>query len=126
MHDDFAVRTLPNCVALVLSSLLSNALRALDGVDSPSLRFVVAAEPDAAIRICDNGPGIPPEVMGRLLVDPVTTHASTGGNGLGMIFCNRVMQSFGGGIRIESTSGAGTTVTLDFPNTKSRMHRSDR
>ncbi|WP_420993506.1 hybrid sensor histidine kinase/response regulator [Cupriavidus sp. 30B13] len=126
MEDDFAVRTLPNCVALVLSSLLSNALRALDGVAAPSLRFVVATEPEAAIRICDNGPGIPPEVMGRLLVDPVTTHASTGGNGLGMIFCNRVMQSFGGGIRIESTAGAGTTVTLDFPNTKSRMHRSDR
>jgi len=126
MQDDFAVRTLPNCVALVLSSLLSNALRALDGVAAPSLRFVVATEPEAAIRICDNGPGIPPEVMGRLLVDPVTTHASTGGNGLGMIFCNRVMQSFGGGIRIESMAGAGTTVTLDFPNTKSRMHRSDR
>ncbi|MDF3836795.1 hybrid sensor histidine kinase/response regulator [Cupriavidus basilensis] len=126
VHGDFAVHTLPNCVALVLSSLLSNALRALDGVGSPSLRFVVADEPDAAIRICDNGPGIPPEVMGRLLVDPVTTHAGTGGNGLGMIFCNRVMQSFGGGIRIESTSGVGTTVTLDFPNTKSRMHRSNR
>ena len=43
-----------------------------------------------------------------------------------MIFCNRVMQSFGGGIQIDSQSGAGTIVTLEFPNTKSRMHRSDR
>ncbi|MFD1560937.1 ATP-binding protein [Paraburkholderia silviterrae] len=41
-----------------------------------------------------------------------------------MIFCNRVMQSFGGTIRIASASRAGTTVTLEFPNFKDRMHRS--
>ncbi|UIF85621.1 hybrid sensor histidine kinase/response regulator [Cupriavidus sp. UYPR2.512] len=126
MHGDFPVQTLPNCVALVLSSVMSNALRALGSVGTPALRFVVVAQPRPEIRICDNGPGIPPEVMERLLVDPVTTHASAGGSGLGMIFCNRVMQSFGGGIRIESASGAGTTVTLDFPSFKSRKHRSDR
>ncbi|SOZ98822.1 RESPONSE REGULATOR, CheY family; repressor of PhcA [Cupriavidus taiwanensis] len=126
MQGDFPVQTLPNCVALVLSSIMSNALRALAGVDQPSLRFVVTTEPNQEIRICDNGPGIPPEVMGRLLVDPVTTHASAGGSGLGMIFCNRVMQSFGGGIRIASAPGAGTTVTLDFPNFRNRMIRSDR
>ncbi|SPA26612.1 RESPONSE REGULATOR, CheY family; repressor of PhcA [Cupriavidus taiwanensis] len=125
LQGDFPVQTLPNCVALVLSSVMSNALRALADVGAPSLRFVVTAQPHAAIRICDNGPGIPPEVMDRLLVDPVTTHASAGGSGLGMIFCNRVMQSFGGGIRIESASGAGTTVTLDFPSFKSRTHRSE-
>lgn len=126
VHGDFPVQTLPNCVALVLSSVMSNALRALADVAAPSLRFVVVAQPSQEIRICDNGPGIPPEVMERLLVDPVTTHASAGGSGLGMIFCNRVMQSFGGGIRIASASGAGTTVTLDFPNYKHRMIRSDR
>ena len=126
MHGDFPVQTLPNCVALVLSSVMSNALRALGSVGTPALRFVVVAQPRPEIRICDNGPGIAPEVMERLLVDPVTTHASAGGSGLGMIFCNRVMQSFGGGIRIESASGAGTTVTLDFPSFKSRKHRSDR
>lgn len=123
---DFPVYTLPNCVALVLSSVMSNALRALADVPAPSLRFVVEAVPRPRIRICDNGPGIPPEVMERLLVDPVTTYAEAGGSGLGMIFCNRVMQSFGGGIQIDSQSGAGTIVTLEFPNTKSRMHRSDR
>ncbi|WP_137923271.1 hybrid sensor histidine kinase/response regulator [Cupriavidus sp. 2SB] len=123
---DFPVLTLPNCVALVLSSVMSNALRALADVEAPLLRFVVESGDRPEIRIADNGPGIPPEVMGRLLVDPVTTHASAGGSGMGMIFCNRVMQSFGGGIRIASASGAGTTVTLDFPNFKNRMHRSDR
>ena len=126
LKGDFVVPVLPNCVALVLSSVMSNALRALGGTADPSLRFVVAAGERPEIRIADNGPGIPPEVMDRLLVDPVTTHASAGGNGMGMIFCNRVMQSFGGGIRIASAPGAGTTVTLDFPNFKNRMHRSDR
>lgn len=122
LHGDFLIPTLPNCVSLVLSSLLSNGLRALERVASPSLRFRVIAQPDPLIAITDNGPGIPPDVMQRLLVDPVTTHAAAGGNGLGMIFCNRVMQSFGGGIRIESIPGAGTTVTLDFPNSKNRVH----
>lgn len=126
LEGDFPVPTLPNCVALVLSSVMSNALRALADVGEPSLRFVVVAGERPEIRIADNGPGIPPEIMGRLLVDPVTTHASAGGSGMGMIFCNRVMQSFGGGIRIASAPGAGTTVTLDFPNFKNRMHRSDR
>jgi two-component system response regulator PhcR len=52
-------------------------------------------------------------VMQRLLVDPVFTNA--GVSGFGMIFCNRVMQSFGGSIRIASASGAGMTMTLEFP-----------
>jgi two-component system response regulator PhcR len=54
--------------------------------------------------------------------DPVIRNA--GVSGLPMIFCNRVMQSFGGSIRIASASGAGMTVTLEFPNFKDRMHRS--
>jgi two-component system response regulator PhcR len=61
-------------------------------------------------------------MMQRLLVAPVITNA--GVSNFGMIFCNRVMQSFGGSIRIASASGAGTTVTLEFPNFKDRMHRS--
>ena len=60
--------------------------------------------------------------MQRLLVDPVFTNA--GVSGFGMIFCNRVMQSFGGSIRIASASSAGPTVTLAFQNFKDRIHRS--
>jgi signal transduction histidine kinase len=32
------------------------------------------------------------------------------------------MQSFGGGLRIESTVGEGTTVTMRFPGIRGRVH----
>ncbi|WP_043203556.1 hybrid sensor histidine kinase/response regulator [Paraburkholderia acidipaludis] len=124
VDGDFAVLTQPNCVALVLSSLLSNALRALADVPAPAVRFTVTAEPSPGIGISDNGPGIPPEIKARLLTDPITTHAQSGGHGLGLILCNRVMQSCGGGLRIESASGVGTNVVLDFPPIKGQTLRS--
>jgi signal transduction histidine kinase len=120
-RGDFVVHAMPNCVALVLSSLISNALRALDGCPAPSLRIEVVSEPEPEIRLHDNGPGIEPEVKARLLLDPVTTHAGRGGHGMGMIFCNRIMQSFGGGLRIESAVGEGTTVTMRFPGLRGRV-----
>lgn len=42
VQEDFVVRAMPNCVALVLSSLLSNALRALNGSAAPSVCLEVA------------------------------------------------------------------------------------
>lgn len=120
VQGDFVVRTMPNCVALVLSSLLSNALRALETTTDPVLRLEVVATPEPEIRVRDNGPGIAPEIKARLMQDPVTTYAGAGGHGMGMIFCNRIMQSSGGSLRIDSALGEGTTVTMAFPNYKSR------
>ncbi|SIT37316.1 Response regulator receiver sensor signal transduction histidine kinase [Paraburkholderia ribeironis] len=124
-QGDFVVRAMPNCVALVLSSLLSNALRALGDTSAPSLCLEIVESPEPEIRIRDNGPGIAPEIKARLLLDPVTTYAGAGGHGMGMIFCNRIMQSFGGCLRVDSALGEGTTVTMGFPASKSRMNPSD-
>jgi two-component system response regulator PhcR len=66
------------------------------------------------MRFVDNGPGIPADVLAKLTREPVTTRAQSGGNGMGLMFCNRVMQSIGGSIEIESLLGAGTTVQLYF------------
>lgn len=115
VQQDFAVTALPNCVALVLSSILSNALRALAGRHDARLHFTVQVDGAPRISITDNGPGIEPAILERLLVDPVTMHADTGGNGWGMIFCQRIMQSFGGNIDVQSELGQSTTVALNFP-----------
>ena len=115
IREDFAVTALPNCVALVLSSILSNALRALAGRPQATLRFTVLVGSAPQILIYDNGPGIAPDVQARLLADPVTTHAHAGGSGWGLIFCQRIMQSFGGSISVQSEPGLSTTVVLSFP-----------
>lgn len=116
IQQDFPITTLPNCVTLVLSSILSNALRAIQDHTVPMIRFTVRIGDHPQICISDNGIGIAPEVLQHLLRDPVTTHANSGGTGWGMIFCNRIMLALGGSIAIQSESG--TTVTLNFPATQ--------
>jgi two-component system response regulator PhcR len=50
------------------------------------------------------------------MVEPVTTRAESGGSGMGMLFCHRVITSLGGSIGVHSNPGQGTTVTLHFPS----------
>lgn len=114
VEEDFEIPVLPNCVSLVLSSVLSNALRALSGAQAPAVRFSVHAQPPQIV-VHDNGPGIQPRILDKLLVDPVSGHADNGGSGWGLIFCNRIMQSFGGSIDVRSEPGQSTTVALTFP-----------
>jgi two-component system response regulator PhcR len=123
VREDFHVTALPNCVALVLSSILSNALRAVKAQPSPMICFTVHVDDSPRILIADNGTGISPDMLKHLTVDPVTAHASSGGTGWGMIFCKRIMQSFGGDIQVKSAPGALTTITLNFPAIKHQVKR---
>ncbi len=118
IREDFAVTVLPNCVSLVLSSLLSNALRELQGRFAPALCFTVLVDGHPQIRIADNGPGMSQEMLDRLLLDPVNMASDSDANGWGIIFCKRIMQSFGGSIEVESAPDKGTTVILNFPMKK--------
>lgn len=115
---DFSLPGRRDLLYLVLCTLAKNALFALRGTAGASLRIEVGAEEGAAgrpcIRFTDNGPGIAPEVLAKLTREPVTTRADSGGNGMGLMFCQRVMQSIGGAIELRSTLGQGTAISLYF------------
>jgi two-component system response regulator PhcR len=117
---DFRLPGRRDLLYLVLCTLAKNALLALRGTAEPSLRIEVGSreQPGGGRRpsICfqDNGPGIAPEVLAKLTREPVTTRAQSGGNGMGLLFCQRVMQSIRGAITIHSEPGAGTRVCLEF------------
>ncbi|WBY01992.1 hybrid sensor histidine kinase/response regulator [Ramlibacter tataouinensis] len=117
VEQDFRLPGRRDLLYLVLCTLAKNALQALRDTPQPQLQVQAGCEADAGaargwIRFVDNGPGIPAPVLERLTREPVTTRA--GGNGMGLMFCQRVMQAAGGSVRIDSTEGAGTTVTLEF------------
>jgi two-component system response regulator PhcR len=118
IEQDFRLPGRRDLLYLVLCTLAKNALIALRNVTGPSLRIEagVATLPVRRpwLRFADNGPGIPPDVLAKLMREPVTTRANSGGNGMGLMFCHRVMQSIGGSIEIDSEPGAGTSVQLWF------------
>jgi len=110
--DDFDLPGPSDLLYLVLCTLTKNALLALHGQPDPRLRIEVSR---GRIRVIDNGPGIAPEVLSRLTVQPVTTRADAGGTGMGLLFCQRVLQSLGGTVEVTCPPGAGTSVSLEFP-----------
>jgi two-component system response regulator PhcR len=120
VRHDFRLPGRRDLLYLVLCTLAKNALLALRGRPQPRVWLELDCAGEAPrgrgawIRVRDNGPGIPPEVLAKLTREPVTTRAGSGGTGMGLMFCQRVMQAIGGSIEVHSTLGEGTMVTLFF------------
>jgi len=82
------------------------------------------------IRVEDNGPGMPPEVLGKIY-DPFFTTKSNPkegqrkGTGLGLAVTYGIVQEHGGTINVESTVGEGTVFRLSFPALENERPRQE-
>ncbi len=118
----------PARLSRVIINLLANAAEAMVGKgDDPSKivtkdpLIVVAtrqAPRGAEITVTDNGPGMSPEILARVL-EPLFTTKSFG-TGLGLPAVEKIMQDHGGGLSIRSAPGEGTTVTAWLPLTQKK------
>jgi PAS domain S-box-containing protein len=69
----------------------------------------------AMVSVADTGDGIPSDILGKVF-DPFFTTKEVGkGSGLGLSQVLGVAQQLGGGVRIETKIGAGTTVKVFLP-----------
>jgi PAS domain S-box-containing protein len=69
----------------------------------------------ASISVADTGTGMPDDVRRRMF-DPFFTQKSGGrGTGLGLIGVRPLIEGARGGLRVDSSPGAGTKVTLLLP-----------
>ena len=95
-------------------NLLLNAAQA----SSESGRVHVRIEEAAGhlrVHVRDEGAGISPEEIGRVLEPFYSTRE--GGTGLGLPIASRIAKAHGGDLEIESSVGKGTTVTLVIART---------
>lgn len=67
------------------------------------------------VSITDNGSGMPPEVLTRVLDPFFTTKEEGKGTGLGLSMVYGFAKQSGGAVRLYSEEGHGTTVRLYFP-----------
>ena len=107
----------------MIINLLSNASEALVGKGDVPSNFVtseprIAVETRSAprgieITVSDNGPGIAPENM-RKILEPLFTTKSFG-TGLGLPAVEKILQEHGGGLEISLQPGGGASFTAWFP-----------
>jgi signal transduction histidine kinase len=72
------------------------------------------ADPNLAISIEDDGPGVSDAIRGRVF-EPFVTYGKKGGTGLGMAISKATMDAHGGKIWLESESKRGATFRLLVP-----------
>jgi PAS domain S-box-containing protein len=134
------VRAEADEVRRVLGNLLMNAGEAVGeggevvvraapvevtGEDSAeSFRLAPAPGVYVLMSVSDNGPGITPEAMSRLF-DPFFT-TKFPGRGLGLSAVLGIVKSRGGGIRVDSAAGRGTTIEVFWPPVEPVVTRSVR
>jgi signal transduction histidine kinase len=100
-------------LAQALNSILSNAIEAMP----KGGRLEVAIEPEPRRRritltVSDSGAGMSEKQLAMLFKPFLTT--KRGGLGVGLALVKRIMERFGGEVRIESREKAGTQVHLSF------------
>ena len=124
VSNDFELPSHRDLLYLVLCTLVKNAVLALRASppNDPHLFIEVAhcapapgLPAQALIGLRDNGPGLSPDVLTQLTREPLNTRPPIAGNGMGLMFCHRVMSTLGGAMEVQSTLGEGAAVTLYFP-----------
>lgn len=101
----------PDQVKQVLWNLINNALDA--AATTVALRARAGRAGGVEVRVADDGPGMPPEVLARAAEAFRTTKPK--GSGLGLAICKRILEAHGAGLRLESALGAGTTASFTLP-----------
>ncbi|GAB6057825.1 hypothetical protein JCM31598_09420 [Desulfonatronum parangueonense] len=98
----------------VVVNLLINACQALPHKDHCIAleTFPCNKGSQIAMRVTDNGCGIPPDIVGRICDPFFSTKQDHGGVGLGLTISMAVVQDHGGQMLFDSAPDLGTTVTV--------------
>lgn len=117
LHKDYAELPKIECYAGQLSqvwmNLLANAAQAMN--NEGDLWITTGLKDNSVfVKIRDNGPGMPEEVVSKIF-DPFFTTKPVGeGTGLGLSIVHGIIERHGGNIQVESQIGEGTTFTVEL------------
>ncbi len=97
----------------VFRNILVNACDAAP--DGSQLQLAAGLTPGGAwrCRLTNAGPAIPPDVLPRVFEFFYST--KSGGTGIGLALCQRIIDEHGGTIGIDSAPEQGTTLTVTLP-----------
>jgi signal transduction histidine kinase len=107
----------------ISGEVLQEPLRLQAFKDSPQDRLLNVegfnnTAPLVKLRVRDDGPGIPPEVLPKIFQPYFTTKGPRQGTGLGLNIVQRLIKEGNGALHIHTHVGEGTTFTIYLPGAK--------
>ncbi len=98
----------------MLVNLVQNAAEAMaERGGHVTVRASAFPAEGVVIEVEDDGPGIPPEHLGKLFEPFFTTKFA--GTGLGLAISKTLVEQHGGRIEVSSEGGRGTTFLIFLP-----------
>lgn len=119
VEQDFRFRGSRALFLQVIDNLVKNALRSLAAANHSSrpgdlLIEVRASGGRGQIIVQDQGAGMDPRLR-TVIFTPFFSTNRASGHGLGLAFCQRVVQSAEGTIRVQSAATQGARFTIELP-----------
>jgi two-component system NtrC family sensor kinase len=108
------VVTDPGLVRHVLTNFISNAVDAMPGGGTLTLRATLAGG-QLALAVEDTGAGIGAEERRHIFEPFYSTKPAGRGTGLGLAICREIAVALKGRIEVESEPGRGSTFTFLVP-----------
>ncbi|MBC3419641.1 ATP-binding protein [Pseudomonas sp. RW3S2] len=108
----------PELLGQIFASLIGNALESMEQGGRLKVEVVRQDRRMLVLRMSDTGRGMN-EQQQRMAFRPFFS-TKQGGLGVGLVLVKRIMERFGGAVRLSSREGGGTRVSLSF-----RIARSD-
>jgi signal transduction histidine kinase len=108
----------PDRLIQVFVNLLRNALYAIHRggkIEVQSKRFVRNGQPWVAVKVEDDGPGIPPEVLPEIFEAFVSTRLDARGTGLGLTVAEGIVHQHGGAISAGNRPSGGACLEVTLP-----------
>jgi signal transduction histidine kinase len=97
----------------VWTNIIDNAIQAMDGSGTLTVRTMREGDDMVRVEICDDGPGIPEENVDRIFTPFFTTKPFGQGTGLGLDWAWRiVVEKHHGNLRVESKPGDTRFIIL--------------
>ncbi|QQE79053.1 ATP-binding protein [Alicyclobacillus sp. SO9] len=115
LESDSMVNCAPDQLKQVFVNLLKNSIEAIDVSDGGLIKVFLYEKQEnlVAVRITDDGCGIPENKLVKLGEPFYTTKED--GNGLGLMICYRIVEQHHGTMTIQSQQGEGTTIDVCLP-----------